>query len=110
MELRHLRYYVAVAEDLNFRKAAERLNVAQPALSSQIRDLEDEIGVRLLDRDTRGVRLTEAGSIFLNESRKTLAQAKHAVDAVREMQQSERGRLAIGYSGQMLMGFMPQCL
>ncbi|MES1166577.1 MAG: LysR family transcriptional regulator, partial [Pseudomonadota bacterium] len=60
MELRHLRYFAAVAEELNYRKASERLRVAQPALSSQIKDLEYELGVRLLDRDTGGVRLTDA--------------------------------------------------
>ena len=68
MELRHLRYFVAVAEELNYRKASELLRVAQPALSSQIRDLEYELGVKLLDRDTGGVRLNDAGAAFLVEA------------------------------------------
>lgn len=110
MELRHLRYFVAVAEELNYRRAAERLRVAQPALSSQIKDLEGEIGVRLLDRNTAGVRLTAAGAVFLAETRRTLAQAAQAVAAAQEVAQGRRGRLAVGYSGPLLMGFMPEVL
>lgn len=107
MELRHLRYFVAVAEELNYRKAAERLRVAQPALSSQIKDLETELGVRLLDRNTAGVRLTDAGAVFLAETRRTLAQAAQAVLSAQDIAQGRRGRLAVGYSGPLLMGFMP---
>jgi DNA-binding transcriptional LysR family regulator len=110
MELRHLRYFVAVAEELNFRKAAERLHVAQPALSSQIQDLEGEVGVQLLDRDTGGVRLTDAGAAFLVESRLTLAQSQQAVAVAREAARGVRGRLRIGYVAPLLMGFMPECL
>jgi DNA-binding transcriptional LysR family regulator len=110
MELRHLRYFVAVAEELNYRKASERLRVAQPALSSQIQDLEHELGVRLLDRDTGGVRLTDAGAAFLEESRALLAQAQQAAVVAREAAQGRRGRLQIGYSGPLLMGFMPATL
>jgi DNA-binding transcriptional LysR family regulator len=110
MELRHLRYFVAVAEELNYRKASERLRVAQPALSSQIKDLEDELGVKLLDRNTGGVRLTNAGSAFLAESRLTLAQAQHAIVIAQEASKGLRGQLTIGYSGPLLMGFMPACL
>lgn len=106
MELRHLRYFVAVAEELNFRKAAERLRVAQPALSSQIKDLEGEIGVRLLDRNTASVRLTDAGRIFLEETRRTLQQAAAAIRAAQETAAGRRGRLAVGYSP-LLLGFMP---
>jgi DNA-binding transcriptional LysR family regulator len=108
MELRHLRYFVAVAEELSYRKAAEQLRVAQPALSSQIKDLEGEVGVRLFDRNTAGVRLTEAGVVFLAETRATLAQAARATAAAQEVAQGRRGRLGVGYSGPLLMGFMPE--
>ncbi len=110
MELRHLRYFVAVAEELNFRKASERLRIAQPALSSQIKDLEYELGVRLLDRDTGGARLTDAGAAFLAEARVVLTQAQQAVAVAREAAEGRRGRLMIGYSGPLLMGFMPASL
>jgi DNA-binding transcriptional LysR family regulator len=107
MELRHLRYFVAVAEELNFRRASERLHVAQPALSRQIKDLEFELEVRLFDRDTGGVRLTDAGAAFLVESRLTLAQSQQAILVAREAAKGRRGRLSIGYLAPLLMGFMP---
>jgi DNA-binding transcriptional LysR family regulator len=72
VELRHLRYFVAVAEELHFRRAAERLHLAQPAVSEQVRKLEQELGVRLLDRDRRRVELTDAGSALLVEARQHL--------------------------------------
>jgi LysR family transcriptional regulator, benzoate and cis,cis-muconate-responsive activator of ben and cat genes len=84
MELRHLRYFKAVAEQLNFSRAAEKLHVAQPALSRQIRDLEEELGAPLFDRD-HGVQLTDAGRIFLAQTDKILAQVDVAVAAVHEV-------------------------
>src|SRR4051794_19743466 len=78
MELRHLRYFVAVAEELHFRRAAERLHVAQPAVSEQVRKLEDELGVRLLNRTQRSVSLTDAGAALLTEARTVLRQAEAA--------------------------------
>src|SRR4051812_5064070 len=110
MELRHLRYFVAVAEELNYRKASERLRVAQPALSSQIQDLERDVGVRLLDRDTGGVRLTDGGAAFLEEARLILRQVERAVAVAVEAAKGLRGRLMIGYFAPIFMGLMPASL
>lgn len=99
MELRHLRYFVAVARTLSFRGASEDLHLSTPALSKQIKDLENELGVRLLDRDTKHVRLTNAGSVFLNEAHAILAHAGRAADLAREAAKGSRGRLAIGNIG-----------
>jgi DNA-binding transcriptional LysR family regulator len=107
MELRHLRYFAAVAEELSYRKASERLRVAQPALSTQIRDLEEEIGARLLDRDTGGVRLTDAGAVFLGEVRLILTHAEEAVALAREAAKGHRGHITVGYLAPLLVGFMP---
>jgi DNA-binding transcriptional LysR family regulator len=79
MELRHFRYFVAAAEELSLRRAAHRLHVSQPALSLQISDLEDELGLKLFERNSRGVELTEAGRAFLLGGRRVLAAAKQAM-------------------------------
>jgi len=84
VELRHLRYFIAVAEELNFSRAAERLHVSQPPLSQQIKQLEEEVKVQLLDRSTRWVRLTSAGRLFLDHARQILAQVESAVLSARE--------------------------
>src|SRR5262245_60235793 len=110
MELRHLRYFVAVAEALSFRGAAERLRVAQPALSKQIRDLEDECGARLFDRNTSRVRMTDAGAVLLEEARQLLAQANRLPALVRDAAQGRRGRLIIGNIGSLTAGFLPASL
>jgi DNA-binding transcriptional LysR family regulator len=96
MELRHLRYFVAVAEELNFRRAAERLRVAQPALSSQIKNLEQELGVKLFDRTTRSVSLTPTGQIFLGEARGILGATAHAEQLVRKAELGLVGTLRVG--------------
>jgi DNA-binding transcriptional LysR family regulator len=96
MELRHLRYFVAVAEELHFRRAAERLHVAQPAVSEQIRKLEQELGVRLLNRTHRSVSLTDAGSAMLDEGRRVLRQADVAQQAARDADQRAAHRLRVG--------------
>jgi len=98
MELRHLRYFVAVAEELNFRRAAERLHIAPPPLSVQIRKLEVEIGTDLFVRQARGVELTEAGKVFLEQARETLAGAKRGIALAREAAKGEFGHLSIGYN------------
>jgi DNA-binding transcriptional LysR family regulator len=110
MELRHLRYFVTVAEELNFRRAAERLHVAQPALSRQIKDLEYDLRVLLLDRNTMRVRLTDAGRVFLDEAREILAHAARAGEMAREAAAGLRGRLAIGNIGPVTASFMPASL
>src|SRR5215813_11372393 len=97
MELRHLRYFLVVGEVLNFTKAAARLRVAQPALSRQIQDLEDEIGVDLLHRSPRGVTLTAEGKLFLEEVRELLKRADESVERVRALARGEYGELHIGY-------------
>lgn len=107
MELRHLRYFVTVAEELNFRRAAERLHVAQPALSRQIKDLEYDLRVVLLDRNTMRVRLTDAGRVFLGEARQILAHAARAGEMAREAAAGLRGRLAVGNIGPVTASFMP---
>ena len=96
VELRHIRYFIAVAEHLNFRKAAQRLHIAQPPLSRQIRQLEETLGVELLVRDKRRVELTKAGFAFLEEARKLMVQAGHAVEAARQAQRGETGIIKIG--------------
>jgi DNA-binding transcriptional LysR family regulator len=96
MELRHLRYFVAVAEELNFRRAAERLHLAQPALSAQIKSLEDELEVRLLERTTRSVKLTHAGKVFLDEARTVLGAASQAEQRAKKAGQGLVGVLRVG--------------
>ncbi|SDB98915.1 LysR substrate-binding domain-containing protein [Acinetobacter boissieri] len=97
MELRHLRYFIAVAEELNFSKAALRLYTAQPSLSQQIKDLEEEIGVRLFNRTKRKVELTEEGIIFLEQARLTIAQAERSIYLVRKAYLSKQQILRIGF-------------
>ena len=97
MELRHLRYFVAAAEELHLGRAAERLHIAQPPLSRQIRDLEREVGTPLFERVPRGVELTPAGRAFLPEARLTLAQAERAQRTARRAAQGETGRLRVGF-------------
>jgi DNA-binding transcriptional LysR family regulator len=110
VELRHLRYFVAVAEELSFRKAARRLSVSEPAVSQQVADLEDELGQKLFNRDSRRVELTEIGRVFLRGARRTLASAKEAVAQTQEAAAGERGRLTIGSIGPLVHAFLPDAL
>jgi len=104
MEMRHLRYFVAVAEELSFTGAALHLHVAQPSLSQQIRDLEREIGAELLARSSRRVALTTAGLAFLDQARAILAQAEDAKRQARSISAGQVGFLDIGLTGSVLLG------
>jgi len=97
MELRHLRYFITVAEELNFSKAALKLYTAQPSLSQQIKDLEEDVGVKLLHRTKRKVELTEEGAVFLEQARLTLAQADKAVAMARQVSKAKQQMLRIGF-------------
>src|SRR5262249_30235111 len=108
MELRHLRYFVAVAEELHFGRAAARLHLAQPALSRQIRSLEEEVGLRVLERDRRRVALTAAGAVFLGEARFLLGHVDDAVEAARRADRGELGSLRIGYVPAVVTTGLPE--
>jgi DNA-binding transcriptional LysR family regulator len=110
MELRHLRYFLAVGEALSFTKAAARLRVAQPALSRQIRDLEDEIGADLLRRSPRGITLTPEGKLFLAEARELLMLSRESVKKVHAMVHGEYSELHIGYRASTILEILPQAL
>jgi DNA-binding transcriptional LysR family regulator len=110
MELRHLRYFLAVAEALNFTKAAAQLRIAQPALSRRVQDLEDEIGVDLLKRSPRGVTLTAEGKLFLEKTRHLLKLADESVEQVRALARGQYGDLHIGYSPSPTVEILPPAL
>lgn len=107
MELRHLRYFVAVAEELHFGHAAQRLQMSQQPLSKQIRDLEAELKTALFLRTKRTIRLTEAGEAFLREARKTLVQAEYAAATARRIGRGEVGQLKVGFTGPILNSILP---
>ena len=106
MELRHLRHFVAVADALNFTKAAEELHLAQPSLTRQIHNLEDEIGVRLFDRAKNKVTLTAEGRAFLGDAKRLLAQAAESVNSVQRLSHGQTGTLNFGY----LLNFNFECI
>jgi DNA-binding transcriptional LysR family regulator len=107
MELRHLRYFVVVAEELHFGRAAERLGLTQPALSKQIRCLEQELDFPLFHRTKRWVKLTRAGHVFLEQSRQLLEQADYASQLARRTARGELGQLAIAFKTSALHSFLP---
>jgi DNA-binding transcriptional LysR family regulator len=110
MELRHLRYFIAAAREENVSRAALKLHVSQPALSRQIRDLEDELGFPLLERTAKSVRLTEAGRVFLVEAQAVLDRAAEAVEKARAKTEMGQGRLQVGYAPSPSVEILPRAL
>ncbi len=110
MELRHLRYFAAVAGELNFTRAAQKLRVAQPALSRQIRQLEDELGVTLLERTRRGVQLTEPGRAFLAETRAILQHSEQAIRVAQKTGKLGNAQLNLGYIWGLFHSLVPPVL
>ncbi|MBD2088341.1 LysR family transcriptional regulator [Microcoleus sp. FACHB-1515] len=110
MELRHLRYFIAVADELNFSRAAARLQMAQPPLSQQIQALEAELGVKLFDRTKRPLQLTLAGITFLEEARAILTQLEQAVHKTQRIYQGELGYLTVGFTSSIANGILPNIL
>jgi DNA-binding transcriptional LysR family regulator len=110
VELRQLRYFVAVAEELHFRRAAERLHVSQPPLSTQIRKLEADVGVELLRRNRRGVELTVAGRTLLADARLLLEHADRATERARRAARGELGELRIGFVGSAIYAVLPEAV
>ncbi|NYF78596.1 LysR substrate-binding domain-containing protein [Granulicella arctica] len=110
IELRHLRYFVAVAEELHFGRAAQRLHLAQPPLSQQIRKLEDILGFPLFLRTSRSVRLTAAGSAFLERAQRTLRNVQRDLDETRALGRGELGSLHIGFVGSAMLSILPAIL
>ncbi len=110
MELRHLRYFVAVAEAENVSRAALKLHVSQPGISRQIRDLEDEIGFALFERNAKSIKLTDAGKTFLTEARAVLQRADEAVKTARAIATGAQGELHVGYAGSPTVRILPPTL
>jgi DNA-binding transcriptional LysR family regulator len=110
MELRHLRYFIGVAEALSFTKAAEKLHTAQPSLTRQIKDLEEELGVRLLNRTKQQVTLTDEGRSFLVDAKRVLALAAETVESVRRLHSGEIRALNVGYVSNLFYELLPKTL
>lgn len=110
MELRHLRYFIAVALEENVTRAAEKLHVSQPALSRQIRDLEEELGFALLERTAKSVSLTEAGTVFLEEASAVLERLEQGIKSAREVSLGESGEIHVGYAPSLTVRILPPTL
>lgn len=110
IEIRHLRYFLAVSETLHFGKAAEKLRMAQPPLSQQIRNLERILGYSLFDRTTRGVKLTTAGHFFAERARDTILKLQDDVEMTRRLASGKEGILNIGFSGSVMLTALPKAI
>jgi DNA-binding transcriptional LysR family regulator len=110
MDLRQMRYFLAVAEEMHFRRAAERLHLSQPSLSEQIRQLEQELGVRLFERTNRQVRITEAGETLLKRTRELLRGVEDAVQETRQVAHGSAGTVCISFVSTALIGQLPKAL
>src|SRR5579864_3131494 len=110
MELRHLKYFVAVAEEQNVTRAAARLHVSQPPLSRQMRDLEDELGVSLFEHGPKTIRLTPAGRVFLDEARAVLLRADQAIHAARASSATHQAELEVAYAPTLTVEILPAIL
>jgi len=110
MDLRHLRYFVAVAEQQNITRAALQLHLSQPPLSRQMRNLEEDLGVALFNREAKAVRLTEAGRVFLTEARIILQRAEEAVELVKDVAKGKRGEIHVGYAPSLTVEVLPRAL
>src|SRR5579883_3073039 len=108
-DLRQLRYFLAVAEELHFGRAAERIGIAQPPLTQQIQKLERQLGCRVFERG-RKTRLTDAGTILMEEARRVLAGIERAVDATRRAARGETGRLRVGAPPSVLLSALPAAI
>jgi DNA-binding transcriptional LysR family regulator len=110
VEIRHLRYFLAIAEELNFSRAAEKLRIAQPPLSQQIKQLEHELGVQLIERETRPVRLTEAGKFFREQSQTLVSRFDELIQQMQKMGRGETGTLAIAFVASATFEVLPVVL
>ena len=110
MDLRHIRYFAAVAAERHFTRAAERLGVAQPPLSRQIKELELELGVVLFDRDSRPIRLTEAGRIFHEQATRILSSTEQLRRSMQRLSASEKRRFVVGFVASIVYGMMPEVI
>lgn len=106
MELRHLRYFVTVAEELNVRRAAQHLHISQPPLSRQIHDLEDELGVKLFDRRKQKLTLTKAGEAFSKEAKQILSHAQRAAQLAKAASRGEAGQLPAQFIEGFILGVL----
>jgi DNA-binding transcriptional LysR family regulator len=110
MELRHLRYFVAVAEELNFTRAAEKLHLSQPSLTRQVHNLEEELGVRLLNRNKNQISLTEEGKSFLMDAKRLVTSSLESIKAVQRFSRGESGQLNLGYLFKFNFDLLPATL